>query len=169
MSDTYKEITRRLHELEWLRHYVVHHALKDSEVYFGQPPILDYLMQNGTCTQSALAKALNVSAPSMAVSLRRMQKSGLIEKVADATDLRCNQISLTEKGRMQREKVHSSFDQIDAQLYAGFSDEELTQLSGLLDRLYNNLSTELPRGTGIMELIQKELCNGGDANNGQTD
>ena len=86
MENRQKNVSKKLHDLEFCRHYVVRRALKDSGVYFGQPPILDYLAKNGTGTQNEIAKALYVSPASVSVSLRRMQKAGLIEKAADETD-----------------------------------------------------------------------------------
>lgn len=169
MENRQKTVSKKLHDLEWCRHYVVRHALKDSGVYFGQPPILDFLAENGTGTQNELARALNVSPASVSVSLRRMQKSGLIEKVADETDLRCNRMSLTGKGREQCAYIHGCFDEIDRKLYAGFSEEELQTLEAYLTRLCCNLTATLPEGTGMEEIMREEICLGGAPENGKTD
>ncbi len=169
MSEQYKQISKKLHDLEWFQHYVIHHALKDSTVHFGQPPILDYLMENATCTQNELAKALNVSPASVAVSLKRMQKSGLVEKVTDAADLRRNRISLTEKGRQEIEHIHECFNEIDNKLFSGFSEAELSVLCGYLDRLCKNLSADIPQDKGIPCFVEQELCKGGDVSHGETD
>jgi len=169
LKDRQKTVSRKLHDLEWCRHYVVRNALKDSGVYFGQPPILDFLAENGTGTQNELARALNVSPASVSVSLRRMQKSGLIEKVADESDLRCNRMSLTEKGREQYAYIHGCFDEIDRKLYAGFSEDELQTLEAYLTRLCCNLTAALPEGKGIEEIMREEIGLGGVPENGKTD
>ncbi len=169
MSNRYCTVSKRLHDLEWWRHYTIHRALKDSDVYFGQPPILDWLSAHDACTQNGLAKGLNVSPASIAVSLRRMQKSGLVEKVTDENDLRRNLVSLTEKGRAQREYIHNCFEEIDRKLYAGFSDAELETLEALLARLCANLAADLPDGQGFPRLLEEELYSGGDPCHGQTD
>ncbi len=151
MENRQKNVSKKLHDLEFCRHYAVRRALKDSGVYFGQPPIL------------------NVSPASVSVSLRRMQKSGLIEKAADETDLRCNRMNLTEKGREQHEYIHGCFEEIDRNLYAGFSDEELATLETMLTRLCENLKTILPAGKKMEEIMQEELEFGGACRHGQTD
>ena len=169
MENRQKNVSKKLHDLEICRHYVVRRALKDSGVYFGQPPILEYLAQYGAATQNELAKALNVSPASVSVSLRRMQKSGLIEKAADETDLRCNRMNLTEKGREQHEYIHGCFEEIDRKLYAGFSAAELETLESLLTRLCDNLAASLLAGKGIEEVMQEEMEFGGAFANGETD
>lgn len=169
MSEQYRAVSKLLHDLEWRRHFTVHRALRDSGVYFGQPPILDALADCGVCTQNELAKALNVSPASVAVSLRRMQKSGLIEKEADAKDLRRNFVRLTEKGKAQHDYIHQCFEEIDRKLYAGFSAEELETLQCLLSRLCGNLSADLPKAQEISEIMKEDFCSGGDPYHGKTD
>lgn len=169
MENRQRSVSKKLHDLECCRHYVIRRALKDSGVYFGQPPILEYLAQYGAATQNELARALNVSPASISVSLRRMQKSGLIEKAADETDLRCFRLSLTEQGREQHEYIHGCFEEIDRKLYAGFSDAELETLETLLARLCDNLSASLLAGKGIEEIMEEEMQFGGACKHGQTD
>lgn len=136
-----KELSHSFIRLECVKRFTMHNMLKDSGVYFGQPPILDFLEKNGVCTQNELAKALEVSPASIAVSIKRMQKNGVVEKIADDNDLRCNRISLTEKGREMTKEMHRKFDQIDKIMFADFDENELSALKGYLDRVYNNLSS----------------------------
>ncbi len=169
MSEQYCAVSKLLHDLEWWRHVTIHRALRDSDVYFGQPPILDVLAERGVCTQNELAKTLNVSPASVAVSLRRMQKSGLIEKEADAEDLRRNFVRLTEKGKAQHAHIHKCFEEIDRKLYAGFTENELAALRNMLLRLCGNLAADLPKTQALDDLIKEEFCAGGDPYHGQTD
>lgn len=136
-----KELSHSFIRLECVKRFTMHNMLKDSGVYFGQPPILDFLEKNGVCTQNELAKALEVSPASIAVSIKRMQKNGIVEKIADDNDLRCNRISLTEKGRELTREMHRKFDQIDKIMFTDFDENELATLKEYLDRIYNNLSS----------------------------
>lgn len=136
-----KELSHSFIRLECVKRFTMHNMLKDSGVYFGQPPILDFLEKNGVCTQNELAKALEVSPASIAVSVKRMQKNGVVEKIADDNDLRCNRISLTEKGREMTREMHRKFDQIDKIMFTDFDENELATLKEYLDRIYNNLSS----------------------------
>lgn len=164
MSFDYKALTGSMLCMDALKRFTVQSAIKDSKVFFGQPPILDYLIENGQSTQAELAAALGVSPASMAVSVKRMQKSGLIEKVSDENDLRCNKISITDFGRQEYKKVHAAFDGIDRKTYEGFSEEELSQLKGYIERINRNLSKDLPDKKDICKFIHSdfEKKGGGD-------
>lgn len=169
MSEQYKQVSKKLHDLEWFRNFAIHCVIKDSEVHFGQPPILVCLLENGTCTQNELAKTLNVSPASVAVSLKRLQKNGLVEKVVDENDLRRNRISLTDKGRREIEHIHACFNEIDNKLFSGFSETELSELGGYLDRLCQNLSADIPPDKGVLCFMKEDMCEGGDASHGKAD
>ena len=155
-----KELTHSFIRLECAKRFTMHNMLKDSGVYFGQPPILDFLEKNGECTQNELAKALEVSPASIAVSVKRMQKNGVVEQIADDNDLKCNKIPLTENGRELTTEMHRKFDQIDKMMFAGFDNEELVELKMYLDRIYNNLSfDENEKGCALKPENKR---NGGD-------
>lgn len=149
--------------MEALRRFCVQNAIKDSKVFFGQPPILDYLIEHGQSTQADIASALGVSPASMAVSVKRMQKSGLIEKVSDENDLRCNKITITDFGRKEQQKVHRSFDKIDKTAYDGFSEKELEQLNSYIERINLNLSRDLPDKREICKFVNSDFHKNGGA------
>lgn len=96
MASELKELVFKMNRLDCYKRYAMHKMLRDSGVYFGQPPVLDYLSEHGECSQKELSDGINVSPASVAVSVKRMQKSGLITKISDENDLRCNRIALTE-------------------------------------------------------------------------
>ncbi len=165
MSFDIKSLTRSFMDFECYRRFVIHNTLKDSKVYFGQPPILDYLIENGSCTQNELSSAMNVSPASVAVSIKRMQKSGLVKKVNDTADMRCNKITITELGKNQSKEIHARFDEIDAKMYSGFSEEELIQLKSYINRINNNLTESIPdKRSAIKMLKESMLKDGGEGN-----
>ncbi len=163
MSFDIKALTRSFADFECYKRFIVHNCLKDSKVYFGQPPILDYLSEHGGCTQNELAAAMNVSPASMAVSIKRMQKSGLICKISDENDMRRNIITLTDFGKKQIEKIHSILDELDAKTFSGFTQEELVALKGYMDRINKNLFGDIPDKKCILKIIKNSITeNGGE-------
>lgn len=115
-------------------------AANDCGLYRGQPPILEYLKLHNGCSQKQLATALQVSPASVAVSIRRMEKSGLLQKENSASDLRCNHIRITEKGEQVLSLAHTQLSKIDNRLFEGFSDTDIETLTALLGRCVRNLS-----------------------------
>jgi len=157
MSFDYRELTGALLCMDALKRFRLQNAIKGSKVFFGQPPVLDYLVEHGSCTQAELAAALGVSPASMAVSVKRMQKSGLLKKCNDENDLRRNIITITDSGRQELEKVHNEFDAIDRTTYDGFTDDELNRLKSYIERINNNLSKDLPDKKELFKFIHSDL------------
>ena len=69
------------------------HLLKKHGVHAGQLPLLFALKQHGPCRQNALAHTLMISPATIAVSLQRMERSGLLKRIPDPSDLRSNALS----------------------------------------------------------------------------
>lgn len=91
-------------------------------------------------SQLELAKMLQISAPTVAVSLKKLEKDGYIEREAKAADNRANFIQLTDKGRQVVESSRAIFENIDQQAVKDFSEEEIELLRDFLKRMYDNLS-----------------------------
>ncbi len=140
MKIDYQGIVARIGQLNLIHRIYIHRVATENGIYFGQLPILEYVSSHGQCTQSELAETLQVSAPSIATSVKRMQKTGLLKKTVDESDLRYNRISITEKGIDLARKCRSGFDTVDARMFEGFSVEECEKFSGYLERLIANIA-----------------------------
>lgn len=91
-------------------------------------------------SQLELAKMLQISAATVAVTLKKLEQDGYIERKAKAADNRANFIQLTGKGRQIVESSRAIFENIDKQAVKDFSEEETELLSNYLKRMYDNLS-----------------------------
>ncbi len=109
-------------------------------LYIGQPGLLLTLKQQGICSQTELAEALNVTTPSIAVSVKRLEKVGMITKKINEKDNRYNQIALTESGEKSAEICEEIFDTLNTRMFKGFSKEELEQANAFLERMRVNLA-----------------------------
>lgn len=108
----------------------------------GNPGILFMLRgnsENMAASQKEIADRLGISAPTVAVSIKRMDKAGLVHKVADETDLRRNLITLTESGRNFVDGSKDVFEIIDAAIFRGLSMQDREQLRTLFLRIITNL------------------------------
>ena len=125
---------------------IIDKNFRENGIYFGQPPILKYLSENYNATQKEIADFLHISPPSVATSLKRMEESGLVVRVADKKDARCNNLKLTEKGKKLSEYADNLFLDIDEATFAGFSEEEIEILVKFLGRMNKNLLEFAERG-----------------------
>lgn len=131
------------HVLERKHHGAVDSLLSKNGISnIGQPAILSILSQeeDGTIqSQKELAKRLRVSAATVTVSLKSMERDGYIKKLSNAADLRCKPISITEKGLWAARLIDEVFETLDHGMYYGFSPEELEHISQLYRRMIDNL------------------------------
>ena len=108
----------------------------------GQPMIL-FMLRNhevaAECDQKGFAEALGVSPATVAVSIKRMEKAGLISKSTDPDDLRRNHLAITDKGLLLVNDCIRAFHDVDAGTFKGFSEEERKQLEGYYRRMIENL------------------------------
>ena len=128
------DVLRRLNRVTLLHKVHVHNLLSDTGVWGSQIPILLYVSRNPGCTQTDIAAHLMVSSPSIATSIKRLQKAGMLEKKADAADMRCNHITLTPRGQRTVDRGRGYYEQVP--------DREIDLLSDLLVRMEDNLAGE---------------------------
>lgn len=127
----------RLHKI------VLERQLNKTGVYRGQHQLLMYIADNPNASQKEIARLNQISAATVAVSLKKLELGGYIRRAVDASDNRCNQICLTEKGESVVKKSVSIFLNIQKKMYEGFTQEELDNLQQYLCRIQDNLKKNL--------------------------
>ncbi len=147
------ELKRLVHQLisvTVVHRYLVTKAALSAGLYIGQPNMLQYIKNNDKCTQKELAKAIYISAPSAATSLKRMEKAGLITRIPDEKDPRKNHISITEKGINALDDFTINCNATDEKMFKGFTEDEKNTLYELLCRLHENLDSK--------NLPEEDIC-----------
>ena len=108
----------------------------------GQPMIL-FMLRNhevaAECDQKGFSEALGVSPATVAVSIKRMEKAGLVSKSTDRDDLRRNHLAITDKGLLLVNDCIRAFHDVDAGTFKGFSEEQRKQLESSYRRMMENL------------------------------
>lgn len=113
--------------------------LEKRGLYTGQPALLFILMKNGLQSQKEIAKKLNVSPATVNVMVKRLEKSGLVERVKDKEDLRVSRVTLTDEGKEVAEDAMESMKVIKTKIFKNLSLEEQDNLNFLLNKINNNL------------------------------
>ena len=128
-------------------------------LYPGQPPVLRYIEEHPDCSQREIAEALQVSTPSIANSVKRMQKTGLLTKHTDPVDLRRCSLRITEKGKRLLYESYERMEKVDAAAVEGITPEEMEIFCRCLERVAENLSSEEYRNKNFFSLLAaiKEL------------
>ena len=108
----------------------------------GQFPVLLVLWEQEGATQAELAERLAVEQPTMAGTLKRMERDGLIRRAPDPTDRRQARIRLTPRGRRLEEALTASARETNAVAMGGLSDADSTRLMSLVGRMVANLEED---------------------------
>ncbi len=92
-------------------------------------------------TQRQIAEKLDISAATVAVTIKKLEAAGYLEKTQSDGDSRCNRIVLSEKGKEILIKAKDILSEIDSLMFVGISDKELTEFSECLEKIQKNLKS----------------------------
>ena len=73
------------------------------------------------------------------MTLKKLEKNGIISKTTSETDNRYNELSITEKGRQIVKDSKKAFRSTDMQIFKDFTTEAMEQLLSFLGRMEANL------------------------------
>ena len=153
----YWDLMRRFLHIAKLRRVLAGKRLGKVDPYAGQwMPVLGYVMDHDGCSQAELAAFLRVTPASVALSTKRMQKAGYLEKEVDEWNLRRNNLHVTEAGQKLAATCRDVFYEMDKEAFQGFEPEELTALAGYLDRIYANMGGGRPLSFGEILDLQRQ-------------
>lgn len=127
----------------------VHRRILEKEVsrtgvYRGQHQILMYVSAHPNASQKEIADLQNVSPATVAVSLKKLEKAGYLERRMDEEDNRFKQIELTEKGKKTVEISREIFRNIEEIMLDGVSVEDMSQMETVLKHIFDNFIRLLP-------------------------
>ena len=135
-------ITKKLIKLDLVMKLHSRQKLSELGLYFGQIGVIGYIKDHPHCTQVDVANAMSVSPASIALSTKRLEKSGFIIKEIDENNLRCKRLRLTEKGESVAKRALSIRYEQDVKMYNGLTQEELDMFDKLVDKVTMNLTEE---------------------------
>jgi DNA-binding MarR family transcriptional regulator len=90
-------------------------------------------------TQQDLVRHTKLSAPTVSVSLARMEAEGLVRRRPDENDLRVIRVSLTEKGKQLNQRMQELFREIEDDIGGELTEDEMAELKGILLKIRNRL------------------------------
>lgn len=119
---------------------IMQNYLDETGVYQSQHRLLMEISHHKSASQKDLARSMKVSAATIAVSLKKLEKGGYIHKETDKGDNRLNRITITEKGDRVVKQSKQIFRTTNQKVFEGLSENERCTLSELLRKLDGNLN-----------------------------
>jgi MarR family transcriptional regulator for hemolysin len=104
-------------------------------------PVLRALAGGRSLSQTELAQVARVEQPTMAETLARMVRDGVVQREPNPKDKRGALVSLTRRSQARLSKARAALVQADREAMAGLSDAEKALLRQLLERVVRNLQS----------------------------
>jgi DNA-binding MarR family transcriptional regulator len=101
----------------------------------------------GETSPNRLAALLGTDTAGMTRLLDRLEAKGLIRRGKNPGDRRSIVVELTEQGGALVPRLAPVFGRVSFRLLAGFSEQEVHQVTGMLHRMIENLRPPGPAGT----------------------
>lgn len=110
----------------------------------GQVAVMKELSKKEGMSQKELADALHIKPPTVAVSIKRMEKSGFVTRKQDEFDQRMSRLYLTENGKSICDEMMKIVNDNEKILFAGFEQGEIYLFKRFLKQMIDNLANSMP-------------------------
>jgi len=117
-------------------------------LYFGQLPLLEYIIAHPGCKQSDLCEVFYISRPAASKSIARLEKNGNVRRQINEADERKYRLYITEKGQRLVEQYRKAFNEVNQLTMKDFSEEDYRIINQLLMRMEKNLENDENREGG---------------------
>ncbi len=134
---------RRVNDTSFLFSNLVGRELEKIGMRASYRHVMKPLMENDGLTQLDLVNITKLKAPTISITLRNMEREGIVRREKNDNDRRETHVFITDKGRKMHAKILEAYDNAEKVMLAGLSDKELAALGGTLEKLEANLKKEL--------------------------
>ncbi|MBN8478556.1 MAG: MarR family transcriptional regulator, partial [Burkholderiales bacterium] len=128
-----------IHDTSRLRRSAFDRYLKPLKVTRSQWWVLGFLSRGDGLTQSDLADQLDLGRVAMGGLIDRLEKNGLVRRVADPSDRRVNRIYLDPRSKPLLSKMRHANHSFNVRILEGLSDEQLATTADSLEAIKRNL------------------------------
>ena len=117
----------------------LHERIAPLGIVPGQFPALLSLWEHDGVTQKELVSGLDIEQATIANTLTRMERDGLIRRTKHPSDARAQQIWLTPKARRIRDEAYAAAGEVNAKALSGLDERERAQLLDYMNRVITAL------------------------------
>jgi MarR family transcriptional regulator for hemolysin len=117
----------------------VDRKVRELGVSAGYLPVLFALADGKALTQTSLANVAAIEQPTMAATLTRMERDGLVQRRPDPDDGRSSLISLTSAAQKKVRAVEAAVSKVNERALSGLPDKERVAFMGALEAIVRSL------------------------------
>ncbi len=115
---------------------------EDAAISPSHLALIECAANNPNCGIQEIAEAMKLSTPTVSISVRQLEKSGLIARKPNPEDGRAVQLFLTQKGKEIHLRAHNFHRKKFEILLNGLTPEERELLVNLLEQALNAAENE---------------------------
>lgn len=123
--------------------------IKPLGIVTGQFPALLALWERDGLTQKEMVARLGIEQATMANTLSRMERDGLIRRTPHPTDARAQQVWLTPQAKSIRDSAYRAANDTNCIALDGLSDQERDLLIKFMGRVIGALEGDRDEGSAI--------------------
>ena len=112
-------------------------------------PILFHLIKNEGLTQAEIAEKTLLKAPTVSLTLQKMEYEGLIVRKTDEVDQRQTRVYSTEKGHEIFAKQHQIASDLEQRIISHLSEKERVLTNEIIEKLLNATLEEVEKNENI--------------------
>lgn len=105
--------------------------------------IIKPLMEGDGLTQLQLVNITRLKAPTISITLRNMEREGLVRREKNGDDLRETHVYITTKGKKLYTKILKAYDKAEKIMLDGISEEECEASAAVVRKMTANLRAAL--------------------------
>ena len=114
--------------------------LKSHGLTLAQSRVLGFLHECGNeATQKEIEDYLEVSHPTVVGIVTRMEQNGFVTCYPDPENGRNKMVKMTPYAKQSAESMHDVIQAQENQMLSGFSEQEISCLENMLERIYRNI------------------------------
>ena len=118
--------------------------LSQEGLTFAQMVVLRHIRAQDGTTLAELTDNLQWAASTLSGIIKRLERNGYLERLADPTDLRVNHLRITDKAHHILEKTCCTYNDHLADVLSHFRPDELALLLSSLQKLWQAVQQEQP-------------------------
>ena len=124
---------------------ILQEKIKHHNVAVGQFPILVHLWEEQGITQKTLCDLIRVEQPTLANTLKRMERDGLIKRVPDKDDKRQWRIYPTQRALDLKDVLQEESRSVNKTIVGGMNKTEQKEFMRLIRIVTSTLEKELSK------------------------
>lgn len=139
---------RLIYQLSRAHYRLTSHLQKElldqkTKITYAQAAIL-FLLEKGPLTMTEISHRLDIDNSATTGVVDRLEKAGLASRTTNPEDRRTYLIEITEKGSKEIDRARPIINEVNREIKAGFSDEEIDAFKRVLNSLYTKFNNRKP-------------------------